>query len=60
MRPSGVRAIIVFSKSLPIRLGAVRALRLDFARRNRIDPDFLRPQLRGQSACYGVYRAFRP
>ena len=40
--------------------GAVRAFGLDAARRNSIDPDFSRPQLHREGACYCIYRAFRP
>jgi hypothetical protein len=40
--------------------GAVRALGLDAARRNRVDPDFSWTQFRGEPACYCIHRAFGP
>ena len=60
MRPSGVPAIIAFSKSLPMMPALVRALGLDAARRNRVDPDFSWTQFRGEPACYCIHRAFGP
>ena len=59
MRPSGVPAVIVLSRSLPM-IPAPCVPSVSTPRRYSIDPDFSRTQLRGKPACYSVYRAFGP